>query len=181
MPQCSDLWQDPTKLIMRYQKCKKITFEWINATSWKKRGKCCSIFQKQNMMKKPKTKFEVGGNKAILFLDIDKTGFIGCFVLSMSILMWTIFSTINYIKSDLKNGLTDANSAYYVTFKATTINKSSISELCENTHQTVSIFKTISIHVDCWKYQSLATLRIGKLVGFHPFYKPRMPLGWVEV
>jgi len=39
------------------------------------------------MMKKPKTKFEVGGNKAILFLDIDKTGFIGCFVLSMSILM----------------------------------------------------------------------------------------------
>jgi len=39
------------------------------------------------MMKKPKTEFEVGGNIAVLFLDIDKTGFIGCFVLSMSIPM----------------------------------------------------------------------------------------------
>jgi hypothetical protein len=39
------------------------------------------------MIKKPKRKFEVGGNIAILFLDIDKTGFIGCFVPSMSILM----------------------------------------------------------------------------------------------
>jgi len=39
------------------------------------------------MMKKPKTKFEVGGNMAILFLDIDKTGLIGCSFLSRSILM----------------------------------------------------------------------------------------------
>ena len=58
-----------------------------NELKKKKSGKCCSIFRKQIMMKKPKTKFEVGGNIAILFLDTDKTGFIGCFVLSTSILM----------------------------------------------------------------------------------------------
>jgi hypothetical protein len=54
---------------------------------------------------------------------------------------------MNYIRSDLRNRLTDESGADYVVFKAT-IYKLSIRDLCKNTPQQVYTSKTVSMQVD---------------------------------
>jgi predicted heme/steroid binding protein len=54
---------------------------------------------------------------------------------------------MNYIKSDLRNRLTDESGVNYVVFKAT-IYKLSIRDLWKNTRQQVYTSKTVSMQVD---------------------------------